>query len=575
MNWEQLKTVLWLRWRLICNQSRRSHGLGMIVGILMSVSAVVFAIIFFAGGFFWAFYGLRDASPMAIWGAWLAVTIAFLFFWLLGLLTELQRSEMIDLQKLMHLPVALGQMFIINFLVSHFTLSIIIAVPLMLGLALGLVIARGFEMSLLIPLAASMVFMISAWTYCLRGWLATMMTNPRRRRTVIMCITFTLILVAQGPNLYFNVLHHYGHNSNQSASPAAEREQFNEFFAAQKFIPPLWLPLGAQALVEKNPLPALLGMLGGFAIGALGLRRAYRSTVRFYHGQIGGQAAAKIKIPGAEKISVPRPKNKIEFLERRFPFVPEQANAIALATFRSLLRAPEVKMAWASSFFSVVIIGAMVFLRSPPHLSETAKPFVATGTVTFSLFLLVQFFTNQFGFDRDGFRALILSPVERRFILFGKNLACLPPALLSGTLILAFVSMRLQLSPLTVVATLLQLVTLFLIIGAGGNFVSIIAPFRITPGTLRPTKIKSGRMLLMIALQMTFLTTVTPIFLPALAGFLWHEGDLPDFVPVNLILSAILCGTMIFIYRQTLAPLGRLFQKRETKILEIVTAEVE
>jgi len=30
---------------------------------------------------------------------------------------------------------------------------------------------------LLLPLAWSMVFMISAWTYCLRGWLATMMSN--------------------------------------------------------------------------------------------------------------------------------------------------------------------------------------------------------------------------------------------------------------------------------------------------------------------------------------------------------------------------------------------------------------
>ena len=55
-----------------------------------------------------------------------------------------------------------------------------------------------------------MVFMITAWTYCLRGWLATMMSNPRRRRTVIMGITFAFILLSQGPNLYFNVLQQHG-----------------------------------------------------------------------------------------------------------------------------------------------------------------------------------------------------------------------------------------------------------------------------------------------------------------------------------------------------------------------------
>ena len=139
----------------------------------------------------------------------------FLFFWMIGLLAELQRSETIDLQRLMHLPVALGQMFVINYLVSHFTLSIILAVPVMLGLGIGLVVARGPEMLLLIPLALSMVFMITAWTYCLRGWLAAMMSNPRRRRTIIMGITMVFILLSQGPNLYFNVL------NRQNSQPAS------------------------------------------------------------------------------------------------------------------------------------------------------------------------------------------------------------------------------------------------------------------------------------------------------------------------------------------------------------------
>jgi len=58
-------------------------------------------------------------------------------------------------------------------------------------------------MLLLVPLALAMIFMITAWTYYLRGWLATLMSNPRRRRTVIMCITIGFILLAQGPNFLF------------------------------------------------------------------------------------------------------------------------------------------------------------------------------------------------------------------------------------------------------------------------------------------------------------------------------------------------------------------------------------
>jgi ABC-2 type transport system permease protein len=576
MNAEQLKTILWLRWRLMCNQWKRAGGLGAVFAVLIGIAACSLTVLGFAGGFFGAFYGLRDATPMTIMFVWLVATVVFLFLWAIGLLTELQRSETIDLQKLMHLPVALGQMFVINYLVSHFALSIIVVMPAMLGLAIGLIFSRGFEMVLLIPLALSMIFMITAWTYCLRGWLATLMTNPRRRRTVIMGITFGFIFLSQGPNLYFNVFHRFDHHSGQPINQAAQKETFNEFLAVQKFIPPLWLPVGAQALAEKNPLPALLGTLGCVAIGALGLRRAYRSTVRFYHGETGGQAAVKIKNSSEpKKISVPLDKNKKDFLELSIPFAPEQSAALALATFRSLLRAPEVKMAWASSFISVVVLGAVFFMRPASHISEAIKPFAATGTIAFSLFLLIQFFVNQFGFDRDGFRALILCPADRKLILLGKNLAGLPPAFVSGGLLLAFTSVRLQLPPLLIAATLFQLVSLFLIIVTGGNLISILAPQRITPGTLRPTKAKSEMVVLMIILQLLFLLAMSPVFLPPLLGWLWQNEGWPDFVPVNFILSALLCAAAIFSYWKLLAPFGRLLQRRETKILNIVTAEVE
>jgi len=206
MNREQLKTILWLRWRLMCNQWRRTGGLGAVISVLISAGAVMLGALTFTGALLGAIFGLAKAPPQVIMFVWLGVTVLFLFFWMIGLLTELQRSETIDLQKLMHLPVALGQMFSINYLVSHFSLSIILMVPAMLGLAIGLAIGHGPALLLLLPLALSMVMMITAWTYCLRGWLATMMTNPRRRRTVIMCITLAFILIAQGPNLYFNVL---------------------------------------------------------------------------------------------------------------------------------------------------------------------------------------------------------------------------------------------------------------------------------------------------------------------------------------------------------------------------------
>src|SRR5204862_3250626 len=131
---------------------------------------------------------------------------------------------------------------------------------------------------------------------CLRGWLAGMMANPRRRRAIIMGITVLFIVVAQAPNLYFNVIrrgqprHAEKSTENEGAQQrlaeqrAANRETFDKLLAAQDFVPPLWLPAGAYALAKHRPWPALLGSLGCAALGALGLYRAYRATVRFYRG---------------------------------------------------------------------------------------------------------------------------------------------------------------------------------------------------------------------------------------------------------------------------------------------------
>ncbi|MGH8024567.1 MAG: hypothetical protein ACRED1_13345, partial [Limisphaerales bacterium] len=137
------------------------------------------------------------------------------------------------------------------------------------------------------------------------------------------------------------------------------------------------------------------------------------------------------------------------------------------------------------------------------------------------------------------------------------------------------ICLPLRLPPLVIAATLLQLATLFLTVSMVGNFVSIIMPQHISPGTLRPTKLRIEIVLLMLVLQLVMMAIMTPIFLPAFLGWLWGRMELPWFIPVNLIVSAALCAGTTLIYWLTLEPLGRLLHQRETKILASVTAEVE
>ena len=580
MNRDQLKTILWLRWRLTRNQWRKGGNVGAAIAGVVLVAGLILAAASFVGAIIVGLLALGDAKPVVVMGVWLGLSAAFLFFWLIGLISELQRSETIDLQRLMHLPVQLGQIFIVNYAASHLTMSIIVMVPAMLGLAIGLTFSRGLSMILMVPLALSMVFMITAWTYCLRGWLATLMSNPRRRRAIIMGLTTAFILLAQAPNLYFNVIRRTDRREGETREERRKRQEWTQdeidrAIKAQAALPPLWVSIGAKNLAEGRAWPAMLGTLGGLAIGGLGLRRAYRSTLRFYHGETGGKASAHKPATARARAPAAAVASRQSLLSRSLPRVPEQAAAVALATFQSMLRAPEVKMQWATSFLVTVMVGAPLLFRQGSTLPAWAGPFVATGVVVFSMFLMVGFVVNQFGFDRDGFRAFVLSPVERRLILIGKNLAALPAAATSATLLLVILTIWLRLSPLVFLATLCQLVIGLCLWAIGGNLLSILVPYRIQPGSMKPTKMPALAMLMLVLSQMAMPLAMSPVFFPPLIGWLAERAGGPPAAVLNLVLSLGLALVMIAIYKASLAPLGRLLRAREIRILETVSVDVE
>jgi len=68
-------------------------------------------------------------------------------------------------------------------------------------------------------------------------------------------------------------------------------------------------------------------------------------------------------------------------VERTLPAVPEQAAAVALAGLRSMARAPEVKMGLATNVVIFAVLGAGMLLRREGALSETVRPFAASGAV--------------------------------------------------------------------------------------------------------------------------------------------------------------------------------------------------
>lgn len=263
------------------------------------------------------------------------------------------------------------------------------------------------------------------------------------------------------------------------------------------------------------------------------------------------------------------------FLERQLPGVPEEAAAMSLAFFRSMMRAPEVKMSLASYIIMLAAFGGTFFSRGAKSPQELTQPFLATGAVAFTFFGLAQLMFNQFGFDRNGFRALVLLPVQHKYTLLAKNLSLLPLALGLGLIFVTIVTIVARLPLLVFLGAFFQLAAMFLLLSIAGNFISIVAPYRIEAGSLKPTKASTKTTLLVFVSHLLFPIAMIPVLIPPALGLISGKWGWCPAAPVNALFSLLLAVFMVLIYRSSLRSLGDLLQRREKDILQIVTREVE
>ncbi|MHC4126522.1 MAG: hypothetical protein ACYSRR_08755, partial [Planctomycetota bacterium] len=253
----------------------------------------------------------------------------------------------------------------------------------------------------------------------------------------------------------------------------------------------------------------------------------------------------------------------------------DEAAALALAFFNSLKRAPEVKMALATNFIILLLLGPMIYVRHLSDLSNNLKLFIASGgPIMFTFLGMSHLMFNQFGFDRGGFRQLALLPVPRRHILLGKNLALLPIAVGIGLTLLVLVKIILRISFTIVLAAGLQLLATFLLLSIAGNLISILVPYRITPGSMKRTKTSAMTTLQIYISRLLSPLSMVPMFIPPAIGLLFSLDWLPA-GSVNLLLSTVLLGLLVFFYRLSLPGLGNLMLRREKQILQVVTEKVE
>ena len=670
MNREHVLAFVWLRYRLRMNQLRRGGAANVaVLGVVLACVAVV-AVGAGVGGFLVGLLALGDATPEVVLFAWDAAVGLFLFVWVIALMADLQRSEAVSVERVLHLPVSPAGAFAVNYISSLFSITLVAFLPGFVGFALGLVCSRGPRMLLVLPLLAAFLFAVTALTYQLQGWLAALMSNPRRRRTIIVVMTLGFILVAQAPQAVniawvsglsdvgtarnaalaaageeLNAALAVAGQEHSAASAAAGEDQVAatvastaalkageltsdqyrarldqnvrdhkarldvliqeykprlERISAESFarreqdsqavvaaqakartdrlergawvvnavLPPGWLPLGAACVADGNPIPALLGTLGLAAIGAGGLWRAYRTTVRMSTGRdTGGEGLPAL---GSKPIG-PR---RLSMVEWRLPGVSEPVAAVAAVGLRSLLRAPEAKMVLIAPAMFLMVFGSIAATMpvSPPAYF---RPLLAAGGAGMILLAATALVCNQFGYDRAGFRAYVLAPISRRDILLGKNLASAPLALGMAWATVLAVGVVYPMRIDHMLASFCQAATMYLILCGLGNAASVLVPLPVAAWAVQASGVRFAQVFGQLVIGSLLPVVALPTFLPLGIEVALAEGIGWGGLPVALVLSVLLLAAVMVLYRHVLTWEGRLLAAREQEVLRVVTSKEE
>jgi ABC-2 type transport system permease protein len=621
MNLEHLKAFLWLRWRLRLNQLRRGGIANAVVLGIIAVGVAGFGLALFVGSFLlgWLLLPNPKVPSFVTLIVWAVLLVFYLLSSGIGLLTDLQRSDVLSLDKFLHLPVSLWGAFLINYLSSLVNLSLLLFLPAMVGLTLGMVLGVGLLPLLMLPLIVAFFLAITALTYQFQGWLATLVANPRRRRTVIVLATLFFVLVCQIPNL-INLLSPWGRGERpaeafrqqqqdltrqlqaKEITPQEYQRRFKQWWDEYKeqrkekeeaqldqftrtarwvclCVPPGWLALAAMDLAEGKVLVALLATAVFAAVGAGSLRMSYRATLRYFTGDFKQAPSDKAaltdtKRPATLDAATPVGLAKVAFLEKRLPWLSEQASVIALASFRHLLRAPEAKMLLLTPVLMILIFGALLF-RNSQNIPPMVRPLMSFGATTLVLFSMTGLLGNQFGFDRGGFRIFVLSPVPRKDILLGKNLSAAPLVLVLTLVILIPLEIIAPMRVDHLLATLPQMGSMFLLYCLLANLLSILAPVPVQPGSFKPKQVRGMALLLYFAFSFLFPLALVPALLPlgvelGMEALGWVQG-----VPIALGLSLLGFCLVGLLYHHALNWEGQLLLWREQKILDVVARPAE
>jgi hypothetical protein len=553
----QLSTLLWLKWRLFRNSLRSSKAVvNRIATILGLLAALVLALIV-ALSLGFAAYALTSpeigfeafrarkadraaAIPSAEFMFFSAFALCYLFWAILPL--TMGSSRQFDPGHLLLYPISLRKLFAIDLVSEVTSLQAIFAIPAILAIGLGAGLGtRNLPGAMLIALLAILFgIALSKWVSTSLG--ALLRKKQTRGETLLALIG---VVAGLGGALFSQI------------APTLLR-QFESLSALR------WTPPGAIAFAFSDGLRP--GATLGYALVVVGVI-AYiviLVALTFWMARRAVLGGGKRK----RRRAVANNRRDEVYAGWEVPLVSPALAAIIEKELRYAVRNAQVRM---MTFMPLILIVARLMNnRNLPEamgvgpvgtdLLTYGHALIVTSGILYVFLILSGLFCNQFSFESAGMRTLVLSPIDRRNILIGKNLATSILALiLSVALLLVNHLLFRDVTRGVMVFGTLSFMTFAALMSVMGNWLSIRFPKAMKFG--KRSNVSGAVGLLLI--PMIGLLMLAPLASVA-AGFVARS------LLVEYVTLGVLAALSVAFYLMIITSQGESLQRRELEILEAV-----
>jgi hypothetical protein len=478
-----------------------------------------------------------------------SITVSFLilsFVYVLWVLlpVSLGSGREFDPGRVVLYTISLSKLFVFDFLSDLTSIAALFGIPTALAFSLGAGIGHG---NVLMALPVGLLVIASGLS--LSKFVTTSLgalLRKRRTRGETM-IALVGVLIGLGGAFLGQLVPYFISNSEVS-------------FAGLQ-----WTPSGAAALALMRGLSP--DSSADYFRGLLTLS-LYSGLFLVLTYQIARRSA--LQSSGSARTPKTKQKTRTGFNGWQLPFVSAEMSAIIEKETRYALRNAQLRML---AVMPLLLIAFRLlptgddhsrFWAPDPDYSQIAlygEGLLSAGGVLYVFLLLASVACNVFAFEEGGMRAFILSPINRKKILIGKNLVTALMAT-AFALILLVVN-QLVFGDLTIRAIVFALlsipayaVTLLLV----GNWLSIRFPKRMKFGK----RMNVGGLTGLLLLPLVGLMALPP-FLAAAAGYASQS------LGVKYVTLGLFAVASMLVYRWVITGQGRALAEREHEILEAVT----